>query len=119
MEKEINHIITAITQGFMSEALNIKLRELEENKNSVVDQINDITKSKDRGSITREQVEEIISACGHFVRTRNIPECKKFISFYIKKVLVFKDHIEIIMKFDPHTEDMNGGEREIRTLGTD
>ena len=31
-----------------------------------------------------------------FVLTRNLPECKKFISDYVKEVIVYKDHIEVI-----------------------
>ena len=68
--------------------------------------------------ISRERVKDVIKACGEFVRTRNIPECKKFISFYVKKVIVFKDKVRVVFKFDPdNVEDINGGERGIRTLG--
>ena len=31
-----------------------------------------------------------------FVSTRNLPECKKFISDYVKEVVVYIDHIEVI-----------------------
>ena len=31
-----------------------------------------------------------------FVLTRNLPECKKFISDYVKEVVVYKDHVEVI-----------------------
>ena len=31
-----------------------------------------------------------------FVLTRNLPECKKFIGDYVKEVLVYKDHLEVI-----------------------
>ena len=31
-----------------------------------------------------------------FVLTRNLPECKKFISDYVKEVIVYRDHIEVI-----------------------
>lgn len=31
-----------------------------------------------------------------FVLTRNLPECKKFISDYVKEVIVYKDHVEVI-----------------------
>ena len=31
-----------------------------------------------------------------FVLTRNLPECKKFISDYVKEVVVYTDHIEVI-----------------------
>ena len=31
-----------------------------------------------------------------FVLERNIPECKKFIGDYIKEVIVYKDHVEVV-----------------------
>ena len=31
-----------------------------------------------------------------FFLTRNLPECKKFISDYVKEVIVYRDHIEVI-----------------------
>ena len=31
-----------------------------------------------------------------FVLTRNLPECKKFISDYVKEVVVYRDHVEVI-----------------------
>ncbi|MDY3960255.1 hypothetical protein [Romboutsia timonensis] len=31
-----------------------------------------------------------------FVLTRNLPECKKFISDYVKEVIVYRDHVEVI-----------------------
>ena len=31
-----------------------------------------------------------------FVLTRNLPECKNFISDYVKEVVVYKDHVEVI-----------------------
>ncbi|MBU3144634.1 hypothetical protein [Clostridium sp. CF012] len=30
------------------------------------------------------------------VTERNIPECKKFIQNYVDKVIIFKDHVEVI-----------------------
>lgn len=31
-----------------------------------------------------------------FVLTRNLPESKKFIGDYVKEVIIYKDHIEVI-----------------------
>ena len=31
-----------------------------------------------------------------YVITRNIPECKKFIQDFVKEVVVYKEHIEVI-----------------------
>ncbi|MEG1142152.1 MAG: hypothetical protein RSE41_06885 [Clostridia bacterium] len=31
-----------------------------------------------------------------FILTRNLPEFKKFISDYVKEVVVYRDHVEVI-----------------------
>ena len=31
-----------------------------------------------------------------FVLNRNLPECNNFISNYVKEVIVYRDHIEVI-----------------------
>ena len=48
-----------------------------------------------------------------FVLERNIPECKKFIGDYIKEVIVYKDHVEVVFNvvfsfvYDEITHDLN------------
>lgn len=46
--------------------------------------------------ITEEQVKNLFSMFRSFVKERNIPECKKFIENYVDKVIVYKDHVEVI-----------------------
>lgn len=46
--------------------------------------------------ITEEQVKQLFSMFRDFVTQRNIPECKKFIQNYVDKVIVYKDHVEVI-----------------------
>lgn len=46
--------------------------------------------------ITEEDVIGLISNFSRYVITRNIPECKKFIQDFVKDVVVYKEHIELI-----------------------
>ena len=47
-------------------------------------------------NITEEQIRSMFSKFKEFVLTRNLPECKKFISDYVKEVIVYRDRIEVI-----------------------
>ena len=42
-----------------------------------------------------------------FVTEKNIPECKKFISSYVDKVIVYKDHLEVTFKVALSFEQKN------------
>ena len=46
--------------------------------------------------ITEEQIRSMFGKFKDFILTRNLPECKKFISDYVKEVVVYRDHIEVI-----------------------
>ena len=46
--------------------------------------------------ITEDKIRSMFGKFKDFVLTRNLPECKKFISDYVKEVIVYKDHIEVI-----------------------
>lgn len=50
----------------------------------------------DSVGVTEQQIRSMFSKFKEFVRTRNLPECKKFISNYFKAVIVYRDHIEAI-----------------------
>ena len=47
-------------------------------------------------NITEDQIRGMFRRFKDFVLTRNLPECKKFISDYVKEVIVYRDHIELI-----------------------
>lgn len=46
--------------------------------------------------IIEDQIRSKFSKFKEFVLTRNSPECKKFISDYVKEVIVYRDHVEVI-----------------------
>lgn len=47
-------------------------------------------------NITEDKIRRIFGKFKEFVLTKNLPECKKFISDYVKEVVVYRDHIEVI-----------------------
>ncbi|WP_434799199.1 hypothetical protein [Terrisporobacter vanillatitrophus] len=46
--------------------------------------------------ITEDQIRSMFGKFKEFILTRNLPECKKFISDYVKEVIVYRDYIEVI-----------------------
>ncbi|HBH3667796.1 TPA: hypothetical protein ACG3I4_001937 [Clostridioides difficile] len=46
-------------------------------------------------NITEDQIRSMFGKFKEFVLTRNLPACKKFISDYVKEVVVYRDHVEV------------------------
>lgn len=76
-----------------------KLDELEQVKLNLDLKINELSIEKTDGEevlITEEQIRNMFGRFKEFVLTRNLPECKKFIGDYVKEVIIYKDHVEVI-----------------------
>lgn len=99
VNKEIENILNAIMSGIVNNMLKDKLDELEQVKVNLDLKINELA-IENRGvesvDITEGQIRNMFSKFKEFVTTRNLPECKRFISDYIKKIIVYRDHIEVI-----------------------
>ncbi|WP_312258489.1 recombinase family protein [Romboutsia ilealis] len=99
VNKEINNILNAIMNGIVNNMLKDKLDELEQVKLNLDLKMNELkteNKSVDSVDITEEQIRGMFSRFKEFVLERNIPECKKFIGDYIKEVIVYTDHVEVV-----------------------
>ena len=99
VNKEIENILNAIMSGIVNNMLKDKLDELEQVKLNLDLRINELSIEKTDGEdvlITEEQIRNMFGRFKEFVLTRNLPECKKFIGDYVKEVLVYKDHVEVI-----------------------
>ena len=99
VNKEIENILTAIMSGIMNSMLKDKLDELEQVKLNLDLKINELSiesNSVESVDITEDQIRNMFGRFKEFVLTRNLPECKKFISDYVKEVIVYRDHVEVI-----------------------
>ena len=99
VNKEIENILNAIMNGIVNNMLKEKLDELEQVKLNLDLKINELSIERIDGEeefITEEQIRNMFSKFKDFVLTRNLPECKKFIGDYVKEVIVYKDHVEVI-----------------------
>ena len=99
VNKEIENILNAIMSGIVNNMLKDKLDELERVKVNLEVKINELS-TESNGSeainITEDQIRGMFRRFKDFVLTRNLPECKKFISDYVKAVIVYRDYVEVI-----------------------
>lgn len=99
INKEIENILNAIMNGIVNSILKDKLDELEQVKLNLESKINELyieSNGTELVNITEDQIRSMFRKFKEFVLTRNLPECKKLISDYIKEVVVYRDHIEVI-----------------------
>lgn len=96
IEKQINNIVSAIMQGFAHEEFKTKMDDLKDKKVKLEVAIKEQESRSQAPKIAEEQVKQLFSMFREFVTQRNIPECKKFIQNYVDKVIVYKDHVEVI-----------------------
>lgn len=96
--KQIKKLTDAILQGVDPSTFKDKLNELQEEKQELELIISQVKATKDGDKlryITELEVIMIIDKVQEAVLTRNIPECKKFIRDFVKRVDVYNDHVEV------------------------
>lgn len=96
ISKQIGNIVSAITQGFASEELKLKMEELRDRKASLETKLKENEVRSHGLQVTEDQIRKLFSMFRGFVKERNIPECKKFIHNYVDRVIVYKDRVEVI-----------------------
>lgn len=96
IEAQIDNIVTAIASGFMQEEFKTKIDELKQRKSELEFKQTQMNINKIEERITEEDVRNLLNNFSGYVITRNIPECKKFIQDFVKEVVVYKEHIEVI-----------------------
>lgn len=72
------------------------MNELKDKKVKLEVAIKEQERRSQAPKIAEEQVKQLFSMFREFVTQPNIPECKKFIQNYVDKVIVYKDHVEVI-----------------------
>lgn len=112
IEAQIGNIVTAIASGFMQEEFKVKMDELKERKAELEFKKAQIKSSEIEQRITEEDVRGLLNNFSGYVITRNIPECKKFIQDFVKEVVVYKEHIEVIFNVS-FSLFKNSGEIEV------
>ncbi|WP_186430915.1 recombinase family protein [Clostridium sp. BSD9I1] len=97
---EQNNIISAIAKGYDQPIFNQKLTSLDEELKKIRYDY-EITKLKlDTKEITPGEIEKNLLSQREHVLNRNIIEVKNFISSYVNSVIIYKDDIEVNLKYD-------------------
>lgn len=96
IDTQIGNIVTAIASGFMQEEFKTKMEELKNKKSDLEYKMTQLESKDMTQIITEEDVRSLLNNFSGYVISRNIPECKKFIQDFVKEVVVYKEHIEVI-----------------------
>ena len=96
IDTQLSNIVTAIASGFMQEEFKTKMDELKNKKTDLEYKMTQLESKDMTQIITEEDVRSLLNNFSGYVISRNIPECKKFIQDFVKEVVVYKEHIEVI-----------------------
>ena len=83
------------------------MTDLEKEKQSLEISIQQLSIRDTALEITEDSLRKMFKMFKQFVTEKNIPECKKFISSYVDKVVVYKDHLEVTFKVALSLEQKN------------
>ncbi|MGX4583027.1 recombinase family protein [Paenibacillus chitinolyticus] len=122
--KQIDNIVSAIASGVSNATLLGKLEELEVQKLKLEQRFLEYNASKKTAPVTEDALRQLLSKFKEHIDSRNLPEVKKFVDSYVEKVIVYKKHVDLILKlnFDakqkphPHADVvLHGGGEGSRT----
>lgn len=113
INKQLGNIVGAIASGFTQSSFMEKMTELEEQKVELEVRIKELKLQDKKTVITEEVLRQLFGMFKSYVAEKNIPEIKKFIGSYVEKVIVYKEHVDVIFKLK--IVDLVGGGGGIRT----
>lgn len=99
VEKETDNIVSAISQGFVQEIFKEKLVSLEKEKAEIKIAMSELNPAEEVPYLDEDSIRQLLSMFRQYVLERNIPECKRFIDSYVGKVVVFREYVEVYLKF--------------------
>jgi len=94
--RQIENIVSAIANGIAETSLTGKLVELEAKQAALETASREIALRSKRSIITEDTLRGLLKTFRQYVTERNIPEVRKFIGNYVEKVIVYKDHVEVV-----------------------
>ena len=93
---KISNIIKLVTEtGISIDTVRTELKELEERKLYLEQYINELTLHKRNNIITEEMITDLINKSKDFIRSKNIAECRQFITTYVNRVMIYADRVEV------------------------
>lgn len=98
VERKIDKLIDAIADGVSASSLSKKLEMLEGQKEEFEIKLESLKVAHEVSKlplVSEDEVLQLINKVKGYVVDRNIPECKKFIRDFVKRVEVYQDHVEV------------------------
>ncbi|GLI56421.1 recombinase RecD [Propionigenium maris DSM 9537] len=95
LDGQIGNIIKAIMDGFAQEEFKVKLEELKKEKTRLKLEKSKYSKEVIAPNIDIQTVREKLNHLKGYVKTRNLPECRKLIKDFVKEVIVYESHVEV------------------------
>ena len=95
VQGQIENIMSAIMQGFIQEEFKLKLEELKQEKTGLELEKAKYTEKVEKPDVTEEDIREKLKHLKDYVKTRNLPECRKLIKDFVREVIVYEDHVEV------------------------
>ncbi|KZE43492.1 hypothetical protein AV540_24970 [Brevibacillus parabrevis] len=96
--KQLDNIVSAVAQAFTQSTFLEKMTKLEEQKSKLEFSIKELDLNNKKTVITEDILRQLFDMFKSYVAEKNIPEIKKFIGSYVEKVLVYKEHVDVIFK---------------------
>ncbi|MEK5507339.1 recombinase family protein [Paenibacillus sp. FSL P4-0113] len=109
VERQIDNIVNAVAGGLNNPTILEKLSSQEQQKIELETKLLEAQQVKEKAAITEDALRQLLSGFQDHITSRNLPEIKKFIGSYLEKVIVYKEHVEVIFKLQV-VDLINGGE---------
>jgi site-specific DNA recombinase len=108
IDKRIGNIVDAVAKGFAQASMAARLTELEAEKAHLEVRLTTLRGAVGGQRITEDDLRGLFGLFRQYVREKNVPEIRRFIGHYIEKVIVYKDHVEVVFFFCPGAERAEG-----------
>lgn len=104
VEKKIGNIVNAIADGLYSPTMKETLTKLEEEKAQLQVAIDEIQRSS-IVELTEDMIKAYLEKDKQVILSGDLQACKSIISTYVDRVIVYEDHIDVVLKI----VDFTGG----------
>ena len=97
VERQVANIVSSVAEGYGQASFVGKLAELEDRKAQIETRLMENQSRLRKEPITEADLRLLLDNFRQYIRERNVPEIKKFLASFIQKVVVFRDHVVVVL----------------------